>query len=177
MVEAGDTDTDTDTGTGGDQPGEHRRTGAPMPQPSSSRWGGQRRAPTPLPLAILEALAAAALAALAWALLKGILELGAGLLGVAVVGGGAIGALLGRAHSPPPLAAAIAGLAWLGGLLLTWLLAMAILPGSSRTFLERLEGTPFLDWLAPQFGLLEVVGLVLYVVAALYGARRRFRAP
>ena len=54
---------------------------------------------------------------------------------------------------------------------------MAMLPGSSRTFLERVEGTPFLDWLAPQFSLLEVAGLVLYVVAALYGARPRVRAP
>ncbi len=119
----------------------------------------------------------AALAALAWALLKGILEFGAGLLGVAVVGGWAIGALLGRAHANLLLAVAIAALAWVGGLLLTWLLAMAMLPGSSRTFLERVEGTPFLDWLTPQLGLLQVAGLVLYVVAALYGARARVRAP
>ena len=47
-----------------------------------------------------------------------------------------------------------------------------MLPGSSRTFLERVESTPFLGWLAPQFGLIEIVGLILYVAAALYGAGR-----
>ncbi len=115
----------------------------------------------------------ATLAALAWALLKGILEFGPGLLGVAVVGGWAIGALLWQVRATPLLAGAIAALAWLLGLVLTWLIAMAILPGSSRTFIERVEGTPFLDWLSPQFGLLEMAGLVLYVLAALYGARPR----
>ena len=123
--------------------------------------------------AIVEALLVAALAALAWALLKGILEFGPGLLGVAVVGGWAIGALLWQVRATPLLAGAIAALAWLLGLVLTWLIAMAILPGSSRTFIERVEGTPFLDWLSPQFGLLEMAGLVLYVLAALYGARPR----
>jgi len=123
--------------------------------------------------AIVEALLVAALAALAWALLKGILDFGPGLLGVAVVGGWAIGALLWQVRATPLLAGAIAALAWLLGLVLTWLIAMAILPGSSRTFLERVEGTPFLDWLSPQFGLLEMAGLVLYVLAALYGARPR----
>jgi hypothetical protein len=123
--------------------------------------------------AIVEALLVAALGALAWALLKGILDFGPGLLGVAVVGGWAIGALLWQVRATPLLAGAIAALAWLLGLVLTWLIAMAILPGSSRTFLERVEGTPFLDWLSPQFGLLEMAGLVLYVLAALYGARPR----
>lgn len=123
--------------------------------------------------AVVEALLVASLAALAWALLKGILEFGPGLLGVAVVGGWAIGALLWQVRATPLLAGAIAALAWLLGLVLTWLIAMAILPGSSRTFIERVEGTPFLDWLSPQFGLLEMAGLVLYVLAALYGARPR----
>ena len=116
---------------------------------------------------------AASLAALAWALLKGVFELGPGLLGVAIVGGWSIGALLWRVRAAPWLAAAIATLAWLAGLVLTWLLALAILPASSRTFIERVQGTPFLDWLSPQFGLLEVIGLALYLLAALYGARAR----
>jgi hypothetical protein len=113
------------------------------------------------------------LAALAWALLKGILELGPGLLGVALVGGWSIGALLRPVRAAPWLAGAIAALAWLAGLLLTWMVALAILPASSRTFVERLESTPFLDWISPQFGLLEMAGLLLYVLAALYGARPR----
>jgi hypothetical protein len=110
---------------------------------------------------------------LAWALLKGVFELGPGLLGVAVVGGWSIGALLWQVRATPWLAAAIGTLAWLGGLVLTWLLALAMLPASSRSFIERVQGTPFLDWLLPQFGLLEVTGLALYLLAALYGARTR----
>ena len=38
--------------------------------------------------------------------------------------------------------------AWWAGLVCTWLVAMAILPASSRTFLERL-GLPSLDHLPP----------------------------
>jgi hypothetical protein len=48
---------------------------------------------------------------------------------------------------------------------------MALLPSSSRTFAERLESTPFLDWLTPQLGLLEMVGLLVYGAAAAYAAR------
>jgi zinc transporter ZupT len=107
-----------------------------------------------------------------WAFLKGILEF-PGVLAVAVVAGWAIGALLWQVRARPAMAAAIAVATWLLGLVLTWLVAMAVLPGSSRTFLERVQGTPFLDWLAPQSGATEVLGLVLYVVSALYGARPR----
>jgi hypothetical protein len=123
--------------------------------------------------ATIEALAVALLAAVVWALLKGILEFGAGLLGVAVVGGWAIGAVFWQVRASPILAGVIAMVAWVVGLILTWLLAMAILPNSSRTFLERVEATPFTVWLSPQFGFIEISGLILYVVAALYGARPR----
>lgn len=112
------------------------------------------------------------LAAITWALLKGILET-PGALVVAVAGGWAIGALMWQVGASRWLAVAVAMGAWLLGLSLTWLLAMALLPGSSRTFLERLGNTPFVDWLAPQFGFLDVLGLVLYLVGALYGARSR----
>ena len=124
-------------------------------------------------VAIVETLLVAVLAAVVWALLKGVLELGPGLLAVAALGGWAIGAVLWQARPAPLPAAAIGAIAWLMGLVLTWLVALAILPDSSRTFIERVESTPFLDWLAPQFGLLEVAGLVVYVVAAAYGARPR----
>ncbi len=69
--------------------------------------------------------------------------------------------------------AAMAVLAWGLGLVLTWVTAMALLPESTRTLVERLQNTPFLEWLSPQFGWLEIAGLVLYVVAALFGARPR----
>ena len=134
---------------------------------------GRILVPRSRPAAVLEALLVAGLAGLGWGLLKGILEFGPGLLGVALVGGWAIGALLWQVRGTPLLAVVIAALAWLLGLLVTWLIAMAILPSSARTFIERVEGTPFLDWLSPQFGLLEIAGLLLYLLAALYGARPR----
>jgi hypothetical protein len=124
-------------------------------------------------VAVVEALLVAALAALAWALLKGILDVTIGLLAVAAFGGWAIGAVLWQVRANPLWAAAIGALAWLVGLVGTWVVAMAILPASTRTFLERMEATPFLDWLAPQFGLVEIAGLVAFVAGALYGARAR----
>lgn len=128
--------------------------------------------PQSLAAALVEALAVALVAALAWGVLKGILELGVGLLAVAVAGGWAIGAVMRMGRGSPLLAIGIAMLAWLGGLLCTWLIAMAILPGSARSFFERIAATPFLDWLSPQFGLVEIAGLVVYMAAAAYGARR-----
>ena len=123
-------------------------------------------------MALVEAVLIGLLAAVTWALVKGILEF-PGVLAIAVVGGWAIGAVLWQVRARPLLAALIAAAAWLIGLLLTWLVAMAILPGSSRTFLERVEATPFLEWQGPQFGPLELLGLLLYVGSALYGARPR----
>ena len=119
-----------------------------------------------------EAVLIGLLGAIAWALIKGILEF-PGVLAVAVVTGWAIGAVLWQVRATPLLAAMVAAGAWLVGLVLTWLVAMAILPGSSRTFLERIEATPFLEWQGPQFGPIEILGLLLYVAAALYGARPR----
>ena len=123
-------------------------------------------------MALAEAVFIGLLGAIAWALVKGILEF-PGVLAVAVVAGWAIGAVLWQVRATPLLAALIAAVAWLVGLVLTWLVAMAILPGSARTFLERVEATPFLEWQGPQFGPIEILGLLLYVGAALYGARPR----
>lgn len=157
------------------QPGEQRPPDSAAPSPARAGDDGVvgRLRPRSMGVALVQAALVAVLAALAWALLKGILELGIGLLAVAAFGGWLIGAILFQVRAAPLWAALIAGLAWLGGLVGTWLVSMAILPASSRTFLERLEGTPFLDWLSPQFGLLEMAGLVVFVVAGLYGARPR----
>jgi len=155
------------------EPGERRpshSSGAPRAADSASAW--DRLRPRTTRAAVVEAVAVGLLAAVAWALIKGILEFPGG-LAVAVVAGWAMGMLLWQVRAAPWLAALIAAGAWLAGLVLTWLVAMAILPGSSRTFLERVQGTPFVEWQAPQFGIIEVLGLVLYVVAALYGARPR----
>jgi hypothetical protein len=48
---------------------------------------------------------------------------------------------------------------------------MALLPGSTRSFFERLAATPFLDWLAPQLGPIEILALVVLVGAAAWAAR------
>ena len=156
------------------QPGEQRPSSVgPTPPPRRRpETVVERLRPRSTAAAVGEALLVAVLAAIAWGLLKGILEIGVGLLPIALLGGWLIGATLRAVPRALPLALVLAILTWLGGLLCTWLLAMAVLPNSSRTFLERLEGTPFLDWLAPQFGLVEIVGLGLYLVAAAYGSRR-----
>ena len=123
-------------------------------------------------MALGEAVFVGLLSALTWAFLKGILEFPVA-LGVAVIGGWLIGEVLWSVRAHPLLAAVIAAGAWVTGLVLTWVTAMALLPASSRSFGERLQHTPFLDWLSPQFGWLELAGLALYVVAALFGARPR----
>ena len=155
------------------EPGE-RRPPASTPAPAVSRRpsGPDRLRPRSLPVALVQAGLVASVAALVWAFFKGVLEF-PGALGVAVVGGWLIGEVLWSVRANPLLAAVMAGLAWVLGLVLAWLTALALLPESSRSFLERVQGTPFLEWLSPQFGWLELAGLVLYVVAALFGARPR----
>ena len=119
--------------------------------------------------------------AVASALLRGILDLSGGAIAVAVGGGWLIGAAVrrgawgGRAHRPSSgptlLGAGLGALCWLAGLVGAWVVAMAILPASSRTLPERLAATPFLDWLSPQLGLADVLSLLLFVGFAWFGAR------
>jgi hypothetical protein len=157
-------------------PGEQRLTdrsalaGAPSRGRDRLPWR-----PRSLGAAVLVASAAGLAAALAWSILRAILELGPGSLVIAALGGWGIGTALRQASGPPTLAAVIGGLSWLASLILTWLLAMAILPASTLTFPERLAGTPFLEWLAPQIGLLEVAGLVVFVGFAAWSALPRSR--
>jgi len=158
-------------------PGDHRPTGSIAPRPTSTAEGDAPDAAGPVAARALagaaaRAIAVALLASMAWALLRAILELGVGLLAVAVLGGWGIGATLRRAGAFPILAGTLAAAAWLLGLIFTWVVALAILQGSSRTLLERLEGTSFLDWMSPQLGLLEIAGLIVYVGVAAYVSRR-----
>jgi len=121
------------------------------------------------------------LVALAAALLRSILDLTAGLLALAVVGGWAVGAavrrgawagLPHRASATPEVLGLLLGAAtWVAALVLAWVVAMAILPGSERSLPERLGATPFIDWLSPQLGLAELVGLVLAALLGWFGAR------
>jgi hypothetical protein len=133
--------------------------------------------------ALLLGLLAGILVALAAALLRSILDMTAGLVALAVAGGWVVGAavrrgawagLPHRASAAPELLGMLLGaLTWVIALVLAWVVAMAILPASERTLLDRLAGIPFLDWLSPQLGLGEVAGLVLAAILGWFGARSR----
>jgi hypothetical protein len=122
-----------------------------------------------------------------YAVLQGVLDLSAGLLAVSAGGGWLIGAAVrqgawaGQVHRrsrrPQGAAIALAATAWVGGQVASWVVAMWILPGSTRTFEERLADSPFLDWLGPQLGLLEFLELALLVGLAWYGSRSSAVAP
>lgn len=119
--------------------------------------------------------------ALVYALLRSVLDLTSGLIAVAAGGGWVIGAGVragawgGMAHRasgvPVALAMVLGSVAWVASLLGAWLMAMAILPGSSRSFPERLSATPFLDWLSPQLDVLDLLDLGLLVLLAWVGSR------
>lgn len=104
-----------------------------------------------------------------------------GLLVVAAAGGWAVGASVrrgawaGMRHRPsaaPEVMGLLLGAAtWVVALVMGWLVAMAILPASARSFGDRLAGTPFLDWLAPQLGLVDLLCLALAAVLGWMGAR------
>lgn len=125
--------------------------------------------------------ATGAAVALVAALLRSILDVTAGLVALAAVGGWAVGGAVRRgawagmphraSRAPELLGLALGALAWAGALVLAWVVAMAILPGSERSLEERLAGTPFLDWLGPQLGLAELLGLVVAAVLGWFGAR------
>jgi hypothetical protein len=126
-------------------------------------------------------LAVVVAVAVAGALVRGILDLTVGTIALAGAGGwligtavrmGAWGGLAHRASGRPAVMAMIlGGTCWLLSLVGAWLVAMATLPGSSRTFPDRLAATPFLDWLAPQLVPADYLDLVLFVGLAWIGAR------
>jgi hypothetical protein len=119
--------------------------------------------------------------AIAAALLRSVLDLTAGLVAVAVAGGWLVGAAVRRgawaglphrgSGAPEWMGLALGVITWVAALVLAWVVAMAILPGSERTLVERLTGTPFLDWLAPQLGFADMLGLVLAGSFGWIGAR------
>jgi len=173
-------------GSGGDQ-GPARQTGEALPaQRRLTRPPGDRYATTSRPEPVVErpdlvrALVLGTVAGLGTAAVSAVfhavLSITAGLVAISVLGGWLIGlgvrtgAWSGRAHRPSgaplALAAALALATWLVGLVLAWLLSMAILPGSGKPFLDRLAATPFLDWLGPQLGPLDLLRLVLLVSVA-----------
>jgi hypothetical protein len=153
-----------------DDPGDRRLDDAVRSGGSSGRAAAEAWSPG---RAFLIALAVGLLAAVAWATLRSVLDITIGSLVVAALGGWGIGASLRRGGLPRWVAAGLAVVAWITALLLAWLVAMAILPGSTRSLAERLEATPFVDWLAPQLGIVEIGALVVWVGATLMATRAR----
>jgi len=112
--------------------------------------------------------------AAAWAVTAAVLDLGAGLVLVAAIAGWLIGtaAALGaepgtirRTRGTVTLAVAVSLATWLAATVGAYLLGLAILPGSTLPFLERMANAPFLDTLALQFlplGPLELGALALF---------------
>jgi hypothetical protein len=114
-------------------------------------------------------------------LLAAIFQVELGLLAIAAVGGWAIGVAVAWGSwgfgvhplitGPPLLAAVLGGLAWLGGSVVDYLLSLAILPGSTRTFQERVAQQPFGDYLGQQLSLVDGLAVVLLVTLAWRSAR------
>lgn len=132
-------------------------------------------------LATLAGLLVVAVVALLLGLLRAVFELGPGLLVVAAVGAWLLGEAVARvawggaAHLPstdvPRIAAVLGAVAWLAGSAVDYLVSLALLPESSRTFGERLSDQPFPAWLAPQLSLLDAAEIVVLVVVAWRSAR------
>jgi hypothetical protein len=151
--------------------------GWPPASPGLGGSGGRVRA-TPTPSRVALALASGLLAALAWAMLRGILDLSVGLLVVAGAGGWGIGAACRGSSRGRPLAGSLGLAAWLASLVLTWLVTRLVLPGSGLGLLERLGQTGFLEYTSQQAGVLELASLALFVGAALVSASpSRARRP
>lgn len=123
----------------------------------------------------------AAVIALVVGVLRAVFELGPGLLVIAAVGGWLLGEAIARVAwaqalhpaqaSVPRLAAVLGAVTWLAGSAVDYLLSLALLPASSRTFGERLSDQPFLTWLAPHFSLLDVAGILVLLVVTWRSAR------
>ncbi len=119
--------------------------------------------------------------ALAMGLLAAIFQVELGLLAIAAVGGWAIGVAVAwgswgfgvhpRMTGPPFLAAVLGGLAWLGGSMIDYLVSLAILPGSTRTFPERVAQQSFGDYLGQQLSLVDGLAVALLVLFAWRSAR------
>lgn len=168
------------------RPGEVRPASTRLlDRPPSDRFGPPPRPPevvaTHAGRAVAGGVAGGAAAALLWVVIGGILDLDAGLVVVAVVGGWLVGggtalgawgrAAAHRTGRIPWLAAALALLVWVAGTFLLYLYAEVTLPASSLTLADRLASTPFTDWLAPQFLPLGPLEIVLLAGVSWWSAR------
>jgi len=169
------------------RPGEVRPASTRLlDRPPGDRFGPPPRPPevvaTRAGRAIVGGVIGGMVAALLWLVIGGILDLDAGLVVVAIVGGWLVGGgtalgAWGRAAAArvtgrmPWLAAALALLTWLAGTFLLYLYAEITLPASSLTLAGRLASTPFTDWLAPQFLPLGPLEILLLAAVSWWSAR------
>ena len=115
-----------------------------------------------------------------WAIAAAVLYLGAGLVLVAAVAGWLIGTAVAlgaepgtirRTRATVTLAVAVSLATWLAALIGAYLLSLAILPGSTLPFVERLANAPFLEATAQQFLPLGPIELAVVAVSGWFGAR------
>lgn len=133
---------------------------------SGERAAGDRRQ------ALRGGLAAAVAVGLAWAGLSVVLDVHLGLLVVAAVGGWIVGAAVARAALGAwPIAVASAGLAWLIGAALSYLLSQLLLPQAVTPLAERLSLAGLLDYTTQTFDLVQAVALAILLVEAWRSAR------
>lgn len=119
--------------------------------------------------------------AVAWAIAAGLFDISWGLVVIAALGGWIIGSAVGfgtwgvAAHRPERrvrwLAAGSGVATWLVGSLGSYLVALVTLPGSTLSLGERIANAPFVDALASQISLFDVIEILLLAVVAWRSAR------
>jgi hypothetical protein len=151
-----------------------------QPRPVAASDGTPVGSPR-LAWAALSGLAVALATVSGFAAVATIFDVGPGLLAVCAVGGWLLGravrygAWSGGTHSGtasvPGLAVAVALLTWLAAEVGTYLLALAARPDSVLSMGDRIAQSPFLEWLGPQFGPVEILELFLLIGIAGFAAR------
>lgn len=122
--------------------------------------------------AALYGLAAAAAVGLVWAVLSVVLDFHLGLLVVAAVGGWIVGAAVVRvARGAWPVAVGSAGLAWLVGAVLSYVLSQVLLPEAVTPLAERLSIGGLVDYTVATFDLVQTASIAILVVVAWRSAR------
>jgi hypothetical protein len=163
-------------------PGD-RYAGRPRPVADSGDGGRSSvRAGSPrLGRGLRYGLALAVGVVVVWSVAAGLLDITWGLVVVAGLGGWLIGSAVSAGawgvgeHEPDArvrmLAAGLGVATWLLGTFGAYLVALAILPGSTAPFAERIANAPFIDALATQFSLFDVAEVALLAVIAWRSAR------
>jgi hypothetical protein len=115
-----------------------------------------------------------------WAVAAAVLDLGVGVVVVAAIAGWLIGTAVAlgaepgtvrRTRATTGLAIGLSLATWLAAVIGAYLLGLAILPGSTLPFVERLANAPFLESAAQQFLPFGPIELAVVAVSGWLGAR------